>query len=207
MVENQLRPNRVDDQAILEAMLLVRREAFVPPALQAVAYGDDDLDLGDGQRLIEPLALGKLLQAAGIRASDLALVVGCDTGYVAAVLAKLAARVFLLLPPGRAVEPIQRMLAGVGCSEVVAQTGPLAAGLPSRAPFDLILLAGAVPAVPDVLLDQLAENGRLAAVVQQGVAGQVTICRKISGSIGRVTPFDAWLPELAAFRPAPRFVF
>jgi len=207
MVENQLRPNRIDDARVIEAMLAVPREAFVPDALKGVAYGDDDLDLGAGRRLIEPLALGKLLQAAAIEPSDVVLLIGCDTGYVGAILARLAATVHLLLPEGRDAAPIERALAGVECTGVTVQTALAPLGLPSRAPFDVILLAGAVREVPVPLLAQIGDGGRLVVVVQDGNAGRVTLCRKIGDAIGRTTPYDAWLAEIPALRPEPSFVF
>lgn len=207
MVENQLRPNRIDDARVIEAMLAVPREAFVPEALKGVAYGDDDLALGGGRRLIEPLALGKLLQAAAVEPSNVVLLIGCDTGYVGAVLARLAPKVHLLLPEGRDVVAVERALAGVERTSVTVQTAAAPLGLPSRAPFDVILLAGAVREVPEPLLSQLSDGGRLAAVVQDGNAGRVMLCRRIGDAIGRTTPFDAWLAEIPELRPEPRFVF
>ena len=207
MVENQLRPNRVEDPRLIEAMLSVPREAFVPKSMRGVAYSDDDLSLGDGRRLIEPLALGRLLQALEIQPTDIALVLGCDTGYTAAVMSRLAATVFLLVPEGASGDQVGRTLDEQGCDNVVLQHGPLAQGLPSQAPFDVVLLAGSVPAIPQQLLDQLGEGGRLAAVVRNGSASHITVCRRYGPGFGRVTPFDAWLPELPEFRAPPRFEF
>ena len=207
MVENQLRPNRVEDPRVIEAMLRVPREAFVPKSLRGVAYSDDDLSLGDGRRLIEPLALGRLLQGLGIQPTDVALVLGCDTGYTAAVMSQLAATVFLLLPEGPGGEQVDRTLDEQGCDNVVLQRGSIARGLPTQAPFDIVLLAGSVAAIPQHLLDQLAEGGRLAAVVRSGSASHITVCRRYGSGFGRVTPFDAWLPELTAFRLPPAFEF
>jgi protein-L-isoaspartate(D-aspartate) O-methyltransferase len=207
MVDTQLLPSRVEDPRVIQAMQTIPREVFVPRALKGVAYNDEDLDLGDGRRLIEPLALGKLIEGAGVRPDDVALVIGCDTGYVAAVLGRLCATVFLLLPPDRPGEPVERLLNELECDNVVVQNGPVAEGLSAQAPFDLILLAGAVSKVPDRLLAQLADGGRLATVLQDGRAGRVTICHKIGSAIGRTQPFDAWLPELEAFREPAGFVF
>lgn len=196
MVENQLRPNRIDDPRILQAMGAIPRELFVPKALRGVAYTDDDLDLGQGRFLVEPLGLGKLLQAAEPRSEDIALVVGDVTGYAAGVLSRLAATVFLLVPGDTDVQPLEARLSELGCDNVVLQQGEATAGDPAQAPFDLILLVGAVPEIPPALLDQLGDQGRLVTVVAVGRSGKVTVARKIGGAIGRVTPFDAALPRL-----------
>jgi protein-L-isoaspartate(D-aspartate) O-methyltransferase len=207
MVDGQLRTNRIDEPRLIAAMGEIPRELFCPPALRGCAYGDEDIDLGDGRHLIEPLALAKLIQAAAPRAGDVALILGCDTGYGAAVLARLVDTVFLLVPPRLDGEPIERRLAEVECANVVLQPGEPRQGLPAQAPFDVILLAGAVPAVPQTLLDQLAEGGRLVAVVEEGRAGKVVLCRKVAGAIGRLTPFDAAIPPLPELRAEPAFVF
>jgi protein-L-isoaspartate(D-aspartate) O-methyltransferase len=207
MVENQLRPNRVDDPRILEAMGTVRRELFVPARLRGVAYGDEDLELGGGRFLIEPLSLGRMLVALRPGPEEVALVLGCDTGYAAVVLARLCATVFLLQEPGGEPAGIDQLLAELGADNVVTQTGPLAAGLAAQAPFDLILLGGSVPEVPPALLAQLGEGGRLVAVMPPGHAGKVTRFLKVGGAIGRTTPFDAAIPPCRALQPQPGFVF
>jgi protein-L-isoaspartate(D-aspartate) O-methyltransferase len=207
MVENQLRPNRIDDPHVIEAMGAVPREAFVPSGLRGCAYGDEDLDLGQGRFLIEPLALAKLLQAAEPRREDVALVVGDATGYVAAVVSRLVATVFQLVPPDAATAPIEALLGEIGCDNVVLQSGDVGAGYPAQAPYDLILLAGSVPKVPSALLDQLAEGGRLAAVVEHGRSGRVTIARKVNGAVGRLTPFDAQVMRLPGLRAETGFQF
>lgn len=207
MVESQLRPNRIDDGRVLGAMLEIPREIFVAKSLRGVAYGDADLDLGDGRWLIAPLAMGKLLQAAAPRPTDVALVIGCDTGYGAAVLSRLVATVFLLLPDTTDSNLIERALGELGCDNVVIQKGGPAQGLPSQAPFDLVLLTLAIARPPAALLDQLGDDGRLVAVMQERTAGRVTVCQKIGGAMGRRTPFDAAVPELAGLREPPAFVF
>lgn len=207
MVENQLRPNRIEDPRVLKAMGAIPRELFVPKTLRGCAYGDEDLMLGQDRFLIEPLALAKLLQAAEPRVEDVALVVGDATGYAAAVLAQLAATVFQLVLPETPTGPIEALLGELGCDNVVLQTGEPAAGYPAQAPYDLILLAGSVPAIPPALLDQLADQGRLAAVVEHGRSGKVTIARKVNGAIGRLTPFDAQIARLPGLRAEPGFQF
>ncbi|MEK0082314.1 protein-L-isoaspartate O-methyltransferase family protein [Benzoatithermus flavus] len=207
MVENQLRPNQIDDPRVLDAMGEIPRELFVPKALRGVAYSDEDLDLGQGRFLIEPLALAKLIQAASPRSEDVALVVGDVTGYAAAVLSRLVATVFLLVPPAVATEPVETLLSELGCDNVVLRQGDAMAGHPAQAPYDLILLAGSVPSIPSALIDQLAENGRLVAVVEHGRSGKVTVARKVNGAVGRLTPFDARIFRLPGFKVEAGFQF
>jgi protein-L-isoaspartate(D-aspartate) O-methyltransferase len=185
----------------------VPREAFVPKHLRGVAYNDEDLQLGDGRRLIEPLALAKLLQAAAPGASEVGLVIGCDTGYAATVLARLMATVFVVSPTQQEVERLESLLGSQGADNVIAAVAPWDAGLPDQAPFDVILLAGAVEEVPSGLLAQLSDHGRLAAVVREGRAGRVTVWTRIGDSYGRTAPFDASIPPIPGATRRDAFVF
>ncbi len=207
MVENQLRPNRIDDPGVLEAMGAVPREHFVPESLRGCAYGDDDLALGGGRHLIEPLALAKLLQTAATAPRDVALVIGDVTGYVTAIVARLAGSVFSLLPEAADVDSVNGALAKHPCGNVVLQHGASENGLPERAPFDLILLVGSVPVLPPALIEQLGDGGRLVGVVEHGRSGKVNLVRKVRGAVGRVTPFDAQVHRLPGLSLQPAFTF
>lgn len=205
MVENQLKPNRITDPRLLAAMGEVPRELFVPTALRNAAYVDEDIPLGDGRWLIEPLALAKLVQAARIRPEDVVLVIGCTTGYAGVVVARLAGTVILLVGDASEAARIDRLVPTVGAENLVVQVGDPAAGLPSQAPFDVILLVGAVQSVPPALVDQLGEGGRLVAVIADGRPGEVTVLEKVGGAVGRRVVDDAMVPELVALRPPPVF--
>jgi protein-L-isoaspartate(D-aspartate) O-methyltransferase len=207
MVENQLRPSRIDDPGVLEAMGEVPRELFVPEALRGCAYGDEDLALGGGRHLIEPLALAKLLQTAAPNPQDVVLVAGDVTGYAAAIMARLAGSVFCLLPDAALIEQVQPRLMSQGSDNVALEYGASDQGLPARAPFDLILLVGSVPVVPQALIEQLADSGRLVGVVEHGRSGKVTLVRKVHGAVGRVTPFDAQVYRLPGLTLEPAFSF
>jgi protein-L-isoaspartate(D-aspartate) O-methyltransferase len=183
----------------------VPREHFCPPQLQNAAYGDDDIDLGGGRHLVEPLALAKLIQAAAPQQGEVGLVLGCGTGYSAAVLSRLVATVFLLAPSREQARTIEELLADIGCDNVVLQVGPARDGLAAQAPFDIVLLAGSVDQVPQALIDQLGDGGRLAAVVNHGRVGKVSLFRNIGGSVGLTTPADASIPPLLELRAAPTF--
>jgi protein-L-isoaspartate(D-aspartate) O-methyltransferase len=208
MVENQLRPSRIGEPRLLAAMREVPRERFVPKALRGVAYADEDLPLPGGSYLIEPLALARLIQAATIGAHDVVLVIGDATGYVGAVLARLAATVILIRPDRAAAEQIEAMLDELGIDNVVVvlSDDPLA-GHPGQAPFDVILLAGAVDAVPPALLEQIGEGGRLLAVLDDGRVGKGTLFTRLHGVIGRQTLFDANIPRLPGLAQTAEFAF
>jgi protein-L-isoaspartate(D-aspartate) O-methyltransferase len=207
MVQNQLRPNRVDDPTVLNAMAEVPRERFLPKTLRSVAYADEDLPLQDGSWLIEPRVLARLIQAAEVRPSDVVLVIGCTTGYAGAVLSRLAGTV-ILLEPRSAAERVEALLDDLGVDNVVVvESDDPASGHPSQAPFDVILLVGSVPAVPPALLEQIGEGGRIVAVIDDGRVGKATLFTKLHGVAGQREICDAQTPPLAGLEPSPRFAF
>jgi protein-L-isoaspartate(D-aspartate) O-methyltransferase len=207
MINNQLRPNSVDDPRVLDAMAHVPRERFVPKALRGVAYADEDLPLSGGNWLIEPLVLARLIQAAEVRPTDVVLVVGCTTGYAGAVLARLAGTV-ILVDPQAAAAPVEALLdqLGVGNVAVVESDDP-AGGHPGRAPFNLILLVGSVPGVPSAMLEQIGESGRIVAVIDDGRIGKATVFTKLHGVVGQREVWDAQTPPCPGLQPRPRFAF
>jgi protein-L-isoaspartate(D-aspartate) O-methyltransferase len=208
MVENQLRPNRIDEPRLLDAMREVPRERFLPKLLRGVAYADEDLRLPAGGHLIDPLVLARLIQAAQIRPQDVVLVVGCSTGYAGVVLARMAATVILLQLGAAAAEQVESLLEELAVDNVVVVTGDdPAAGHPSQAPFDVILLVGAVPEVPAALLEQIGEGGRLAAVVESGRIGKGTLFTRLHGVVGRQVLFDAGIPRLPGLQERVEFAF
>lgn len=208
MVENQLRPNRIEDLGVQDAMRTVPRERFVPAALRGVAYADEDLAFPDGRTLIEPLGLARIIQAAEAQAKDVVLVLGCSTGYAAAVLARLAATVILVEPDADAAGAVEALLDDQGADNVVVAVNPDPLdGHPSQAPFDVIVLVGAVAEVPRALLEQLGEGGRLVAVQGQGRVGKGTVFTRIRGAFGSRVVFDATIPPLRGAERPPAFAF
>lgn len=205
MVENQLRPSRIVQPELLAAMGRLPRELFVPKLMRGVAYADEDVPLGDGAFLVEPLALAKLVQSAAVGKGDVVLVIGDLSGYAAAVLAHLAATVMLLLPPERDTAALEALLTELGLDTVVVQRGDPMQGLPDQAPFDLVALVGSVSEVPPGLLSQVGPNGRLVAVTNVGRSGKVTVYKSIGNAVGRTTPFDANMPPVPGFRTEPAF--
>jgi protein-L-isoaspartate(D-aspartate) O-methyltransferase len=208
MVESQLRPNRIDDRPLLDAMLNVPRERFVPKALAGVAYADEDLRLPNGHYLIEPLVLARLIRSARVGHDDVVLVLGCATGYAAAVLARLAGTVILLVPDEASAARVEPLLDELGADNVVVIAGgdPTAGHL-SQAPFDVILLTGSVDTVPAALLEQIGEGGRLVAVVANERVGRGVLFTRLHGVIGQRTLFDAQIPRLAGVTREAAFAF
>ena len=207
MVNNQLRPNRVDDPNVLDAMAEIPRERFLPKALRGVAYADEDLPLPDGGWLIEPLVLARLIQGAGVREADVVLVIGCSTGYAGVVLSRLAATV-ILVEPEAAAQAVERLLDELGVDNVaVVVSDDPAAGDPSQAPFDIVFLVGSVASVPPSLFEQIGETGRIVAVLDDGRIGKATLFTKLHGVVGQREMFDAQIPPCPGLVASPGFAF
>jgi protein-L-isoaspartate(D-aspartate) O-methyltransferase len=213
MVDGQVRTTDVTDAAILDAMLAVPREAFVPAARRAFAYIDEDIEL-DGSReggarrfLMEPSPFARLVQLAGVKASDTVLDVGCASGYSSAVFSQLAGSIVALESDPVLASQAREALAAQGCDTVSVVEGPLAAGHPARAPYDVIFVNGAVDEVTPALFDQLADRGRLVAVIGTGNAGRATLHVKENGLVSARHAFNAAVRPLDEFRRAPAFEF
>ena len=208
MVEGQLRTNEVTDTALLEAFLATPRERFVPEALRGAAYVDDDLPLGGGRHLLEPLVLARLVQLAEVGPRDRVLLVGADTGYGAAILAQVAGTVVALESDPALAKSARALLAELGHRNVTVIEGPLERGHQGGAPYHAIVFGGAIAAVPRALQEQLAEGGRVAAVVKSGAGvGQATKMTRIGPELSRRAMFDAAARMLPSFAPEASFVF
>lgn len=208
MVENQIRTNRVIDPLVIEAMAALPRELFVPKQLRGIAYIDEDLDLGNGRYLMEPLVLARLLQLAQIKPSDVVLDVGCATGYSAAVLARMASTVVALESDPDLATRAGGLLTELGVDTVAVVTGPLKEGYPQQGPYDVIFIDGGVAEIPQALCQQLAEGGRLVAVeMGAGRFGRGVLIERLGGTFSRREAFDAASPLLPGFAKNPGFVF
>ncbi|HWA68987.1 MAG TPA: protein-L-isoaspartate O-methyltransferase [Rhizomicrobium sp.] len=205
MVEGQVRVNDVTDPRILAALNAVAREKFVPRGAQALAYSDVPVAVAPGRYLLDPRSFGKLLNLAQVTAQDRVLDVACGTGYSSAVLARLAAEVVALEQDADLVRVASELLANiVGKVELVQ--GGLVEGVKAQAPYDVIFVNGAIETVPQTLLDQLGEGGRLVAVIKDGQS-QAWLFVKENGQVGGRPDFDAEVPLLAGFKKAMGFVF
>ncbi|HXV25994.1 MAG TPA: protein-L-isoaspartate O-methyltransferase [Alphaproteobacteria bacterium] len=207
MVDRQLRTNKVTDEAVLEALGRVPRERFVPEGLRGAAYIDEDLPLGNGRYLIEPMAFGRLLQAAQIKRTDLVLDLGCGPGYSTAILSHLANMVVALECDGTLARRAGAALSELALDNAVVVEGPLEQGWPAQAPYDVVMLGGAAARIPEALLGQLAEGGRLAGVEMRGRVGRAVLYARYHGSISGRTLFDAAVPLLPGLAEEPSFVF
>jgi protein-L-isoaspartate(D-aspartate) O-methyltransferase len=208
MVDSQIRPNRVTDPRILSAMRRLPRERFLPLNVQSLAYVDEDVPLGDGRYMMEPMVLARLLQAAALSRDERVLVVAAGSGYGAAVLAACGCRV-TALEEDPALLSIARAALAIEAPEVTLVSGPLAAGWPSQAPYDLILLEGAVSAVPPALAAQLQpQTGRLLTAIRRGGGITQAVQAEATGtSLGFFALFDCGTPEIPSLRQAPAFAF
>lgn len=208
MVESQIRPNKVTDPRLLDALLEIPREGFVPDQLRGVAYVDEDVPLGGGRFLMEPMVFARLVQTASVKPSDTVLEVGGGSGYGAAVLARLAARVVTLESEPALGRPAETNLRRLGISNVKVIVGPLVAGYAADAPYAVILFGGAVERVPSGITEQLADGGRLVAVVAPpGEPGRATLITRVGGALSRRVVFDAGTSVLPALQLEPGFAF
>ncbi len=208
MVEGQIRSNRVTDPQLLQALEEVPREMFVPNQLRGVAYLDEDIELGNSRYLMEPMVFARLLQNAEIGGTDVVLDVGCATGYSAAVLAHLASTVVALESDADLAKRATALLAELAADNVAVVGGPLGQGDAAHGPYNVIVVEGAVAAIPEPLTRQLADGGRLLAVVagESGV-GRATLVIRVGDVFSSRILFDANIGPLPGFQPKASFVF
>lgn len=210
MVDSQLRTFDVSDIPLLDAMDSVPREKFVLPGREELAYIDQDILVSDGasrRYMLSPMNLGRMIQALAVEAGDKALDVACGRGYASAVLDKLGARVTALESDDALAEAARKSLAAAGAGAVEVVAGPLDQGFAKNAPYDVILVNGAVDLRPDALLQQLAEGGRLVCVKGRGRAARATLYVRSADAFGERALFDAAAPVLAPFVQEPGFTF
>jgi protein-L-isoaspartate(D-aspartate) O-methyltransferase len=207
MVDGQVRTADVTDQDLIEAMLEVPRESFVPQALAERAYLDSDIEIGHGRALLKPMVLAKLVQALQLRGDEHVLDVGCGLGYSSAILARLADSVVALEDDPALARQARAALAATGCVAVTVATGSLADGWAAAAPYDAILLNGATGITPDALGRQLKPDGRLAGIFSRDAAGKAMLYRLAEGRLAGRPIFDAAAAMLPGFAAPPAFVF
>jgi protein-L-isoaspartate(D-aspartate) O-methyltransferase len=211
MVDCQVRPSDVTDLRIIDAMLAVPREVFVPERQRALAYLDLDLDVSEGgsarRFLIKPAVVAKMLQAADIKGTDSVLVAGCATGYTAALVAKLAGQVTATEVDPSLAAKVREVLAQLGLERVTVRAAGVTEGDPANAPYDVIILDGATEMIPDRLYRQLKEGGQLVGVFAMTQPPRATIVTHSHGDFGNRPLFDASVPVLPGLERRPAFVF
>lgn len=207
MVEGQIRTNKVTDQLVVEALEDLPREAFVPEAMKSIAYIDEDLVVGAGRILMEPMVLARLMQTAAIEETDLALVIAAATGYEAAAIAKIASAVVAIESDLDLHRAAVEHLAEQGADTVSMLKGKLASGHPGQGPYDVIFINGAADEVPDSLLEQLADGGRLVYVKTGAGTDKAMLVNKVDGVTSETELFDANVPAIPEFAAKSQFSF
>lgn len=208
MIDSQIRPNGITDGRIIQAMAALPREMFVPETRRVVAYMDEDIDIGSGRSLMEPMALAKLVQLAEIDPEEKVLHIGCGTGYASALLARLGQSVIAIDEDQAFVDAATANLAALQIANAKIHKAAHAGGWKAAELYDAIVLDGRVPAVPDALLRQLRDGGRLVAVVGDHAVATATVFTRHDGAISSMPAFEASiarLPGVVVDRPA--FVF
>ena len=199
MVDTQVRPSDVTKFPIIEAMLTIPREEFVPATQRETAYLGENLDIGEGRVLLEPRTLAKLLDALNISNDELVLDIGSAMGYSSAVIARMAEAVVAVEENETLSSEAQEALSGAGTDNVILHSGPLADGAAQHGPYDVIVIEGAVEAIPAALIDQLKEGGRIGCLFQEGALGEARIGLKQSGVLSWRMAFNAGAPLLPGF--------
>ena len=207
MVESQIRPNRVTDPRIISAMAEIPRETFVPKSLLGVAYVDEVLALGNQRHLLSPMVVARLLQAAEVEAEDVVLDIACGPGYSAALLSRMATAVVALESDPDLAAAAARNIAELEIDNVAVVEGPLAEGWSKQGPYDVIVFDGAVSAIPDAVRGQLADGGRLVAVLAGNGMGKASLITRHGSAFSQREVFDAASPVLPEFVAEPSFVF
>lgn len=208
MVDTQVRPSDVTSFPVIEAMLAVPRELYLPAECRLTAYTGGNVALVPGRVELDPRTLAKMLEALALEPGDLALVVGAGLGYAAAVAARMTDTVVALEEDETLAAEAQRILAEEGVDNAAVVTGPLAAGAARHGPFDAILIAGAVEVVPEALVAQLREGGRIVALFLEGHLGTARVGTRVAGGgVDWHAVFHAAAPVLPGFRRERGFVF
>ena len=207
MVDGQIRTTDVTSHPVLNAFLAVRREDFVSDRRKPVAYIDNDVEIAPGRYLMAPSPLAKMLQLAEIRPTDHVLDLGAGTGYTSALLGRLAGSVVALESDAGLAAAAKANIEAIGLPNVSVVTGDLPAGHPAKAPYDLIIVGGAVEELPEALFDQLKEGGKLVAIVGRGLSSGARIYVREGGTQSERFAFNASVRMLPGFEKSREFQF
>jgi protein-L-isoaspartate(D-aspartate) O-methyltransferase len=208
MVDCQVLPNNVTDQRIIDAMIELPREMFLPSAKRSVAYADKSLALGFGRFIIEPMVTARLMQTLELKSTDVALSIGAGTGYSLAILGRIVETVVAIEQVPSLAQNASKILSELGIDNVAIIDGPLADGAPKQSPYNVIFFDGAISEVPKAISTQLAEEGRLIAMIikHNGIC-QAHLLTRNNGIISGRNIFEASTPLLPGFEHETTFIF
>jgi protein-L-isoaspartate(D-aspartate) O-methyltransferase len=207
MIEQQLRPGKVLDPDVLDTLSMVKREEFVPPAHRRLAFADTQIPLGGAARMFAPIVEALALQALAMKKHEHVLEVGTGSGYMAALLGAHADHVWSIEIDPQLADAARENLRRAGVTNVSVQTGNGLSGLAAHAPFDVIMVSGAVAEVPGVLLDQLKPGGRLFAITGAAPAMAAAVYTRTEKGVQRRAVFETVVAPLSEAEPAPAFAF
>nr|WP_083903234.1 protein-L-isoaspartate O-methyltransferase [Octadecabacter antarcticus] len=207
MVDTQVRPSDVTKFPIIDALLSVAREDYVPDAKREAAYVGENVDIGAGRVLLEARTLAKMLEAVDVQPNDVVLDLGCGLGYSTAVLAQLADFVVAVEDEPDRAQEAQQNLSDHGVDNAAVFEGALVDGAAKNGPYDVIILQGAVEHIPSNLLAQIKDGGRIVAIFTEGALGVVRIGRKVDGAVNWRMSFNAGAPMLPGFAKEAEFTF
>ena len=210
MIDGQISTAGVVQEPIIAAFNSIPRELFVPERLSNIAYSDEDIDIGQGRFLIEPIVYAKMIQAANPCETDVVLDIGVGSGYSSAILSSLVTTVIALEHNKRQMDRATKLWAQLGACNIALIEGALTKGVPEQAPYSLIIINGAVEHVPQNIIDQMEVGGRLVAVVKkarQSVGCATLFIKSSAANIASKKLFDAATPFLKGFEPEPVFQF
>jgi len=207
MVDTQIRPSDVTSFPILDAMLNVPREAYVPDAARDLAYLGGPIPLGGGRQLMEPRSIAKMLEALDVTPDEMVLEIGPGLGYTTALLARMAEAVVAVEEDDGLARDAEATLSEQSVDNAAVLTGPLVEGSARNGPYDAIVIFGGVEEMPPALIEQLREGGRIVAVFMSGPLGEVRLGRKVQGHVSWRMEFNATAPVLPGFERAPSFEF
>ena len=206
MVDTQVRPSDVTKFPIIKAMLEVPREAFVPAHKREAAYAGENIDLGKGRVLLEPRTFAKMLDALDIQPDELVLDVGAGLGYSSAVIARLAEAVVALEEDEDMAAEAERLLGEHGADNAAVIVGALNQGAAKHGPYDVIIVEGGVGQIPQALVDQLKDGGRIAAIFMENSLGVCRVGYKFDRAMSWRFAFNAGAPVLPGFEAPQKFV-
>lgn len=205
MVDTQVRPSDVTEFPIIDAMLNIPREAFVPRDRVEAAYASEDVDLGEGRVLLDPRVFAKMLDALDLKNDDLVLDLGAGLGYSSAVIARIAEAVVAVEEDEALAAEAQSLLSEHHADNVVLHSGPLAEGAAEHGPYDAILVEGGVETLPDGILAQLKDGGRMAVIFMENALGTVRVGHKLDGKMTWRFAFNGTAPVIPGFEGKAEF--